>query len=272
MSENMRVYEQVRNVPKEALKAIGGGRLKGMSDINPMWRIKMLTEMFGICGIGWKIEIVDKRLEQGSANEIVCFVDINLYIKSEGEWSAPIPGMGGSSFVTMEKSGAYTSDECYKMAYTDAISVACKSLGFAADVYYANDRTKYTNQEDKPYQGNTPTSPPPSTQAQQITPDTFPQESINEDLAAIERESQATYGEPKSQQTSTVTPIGNFVSEGQVKMLYAKWSNSEYKSLTKPDFLELLSAQLAKNVTDIKFVERSDINKAIKWLDEHKAA
>jgi hypothetical protein len=149
MSENMSLYEKVRSVPKEALKAIGGGRLKGMSDINPMWRIKMLTESFGICGIGWKIEIVDRRLEKGSDDEIVCFVDINIYIKVDNVWSAPIPGMGGSSFVTKEKNGLYTSDECFKMAYTDAISVACKSLGFAADVYFANDRTKYTKQEDE---------------------------------------------------------------------------------------------------------------------------
>jgi hypothetical protein len=167
LSENMNIYEKVRSVPKEALKAIGGGRLKGMSDINPMWRIKMLTEVFGICGIGWKIEITDKRLENGSANEIVCFVDILLYVKVENEWSAPIPGMGGSSFVTQEKSGPYTSDECFKMAYTDAISVACKSLGFAADVYFANDRTKYTNQEDVNKQQPAPEtlSPPASLKA-----------------------------------------------------------------------------------------------------------
>lgn len=166
MSENMAIYEKVRNVPKEALKTIGGGRLKGMSDINPMWRIKMLTEVFGICGIGWKIEITDKRLERGEGVEVVCFVDINLYVKVDGEWSAPIPGMGGSSFVTLEKNGPFTSDECFKMAYTDAISVACKSLGFAADVYFANDRTKYSNQENqdganepqKPAQG-TPHNP-----------------------------------------------------------------------------------------------------------------
>lgn len=149
MNENMKIYEQVRAVPKEALKEIKGGRLKGMSDINPMWRLKKLTEMFGICGVGWKIEIVDKRLENGSHDQIVCFVDINLYIKVDGEWSAAIQGMGGSSFIAKESSGLFTSDECFKMAYTDAISVACKSLGFAADVYYANDRTKYTTQEEK---------------------------------------------------------------------------------------------------------------------------
>lgn len=144
--ENMELYEKVRSVPNEALKPIQGGRLKGMSDINPMWRIKLLTELFGICGIGWKIEVVDRRLEKGGSDEIACFVDINLYVKSDGEWSEAIPGMGGSSFVAKEKSGLYTSDECFKMAYTDAISVACKSLGFAADVYFASDRTKYTTQ------------------------------------------------------------------------------------------------------------------------------
>ena len=149
MIENMSIYEKVRSVPEEALKPIQGGRLKGMSDINPMWRLKMLTELFGICGIGWKIEITDKRLEHGSDNEIVCFVDINLYIKSDGEWSAPIPGMGGSSFVTKEARGLYTSDECFKMAYTDAISVACKSLGFAADVYFEKDRTKYNSKDNQ---------------------------------------------------------------------------------------------------------------------------
>lgn len=169
MNENMAVYEKVRSVPKEALKPINGGRLKGMSDINPMWRLKMLTELFGICGIGWKIEITDKRLEKGNGNEVVCFVDINLYIKVDGEWSAPIPGMGGSSFVTQEKSGPYTSDECFKMAYTDAISVACKSLGFAADVYFANDRTKYSGKgEDEKAEGkkksdNPQTDIPPAT-------------------------------------------------------------------------------------------------------------
>jgi hypothetical protein len=148
-NENMEVYNRVRSVPKEALKPINGGRLKGMSDINPMWRLKMLTEVFGICGIGWKVEITDRRLEKGHGDEVVCFVDINLYVKVDGEWSEPIPGMGGSSFVTQERNGLYTSDECFKMAYTDAISVSCKALGFAADVYFANDRTKYTQTESE---------------------------------------------------------------------------------------------------------------------------
>ena len=114
-----------------------------MTDINPMWRIKTLTEQFGVCGIGWKYVITDKRLEQGANGEIAAFVDIDLYVKVDGEWSEPIPGTGGSSFVAKERNGMYTSDECFKMALTDALSVACKALGFAADVYWEKDRTKY---------------------------------------------------------------------------------------------------------------------------------
>ena len=149
--ENLELYERVRRVPQEAKKAIKGGRLNGMTDINPMWRIKALTEQFGPCGIGWKYVITDKRLENGANGEIAAFLDIDLYIKADGQWSEAIPGTGGSSFVAKERNGLYTSDECYKMALTDAISVACKTLGMGADVYWEKDRTKYTAPEpEKP--------------------------------------------------------------------------------------------------------------------------
>lgn len=59
-------------------------------------------------------------------------------------------------FVNLEKDEPTTSDECFKMAYTDAVSVACKSLGFGADIYWQNDRTKY-NSEPKPDVKQTPT-------------------------------------------------------------------------------------------------------------------
>ena len=145
--ENLRIYEQVRSVPAEAKKNIGGGRLKGMTDINPMWRIKKLTEVFGVCGIGWKYEIVEKWIETAMAkDEITANVIINLYIRDEeGKWSDPIPGIGGSMLVASEQKGLYVNDECYKMALTDAISVACKALGMGADVYWEKDTTKYND-------------------------------------------------------------------------------------------------------------------------------
>lgn len=149
MKDNLTIYNTVRNPPQEALKTIRGGRLSGYTDINPMWRIKALTEQFGVCGIGWKYTITKQWTEQGANGEIAAFTNIDLYIKVGGEWSDAIPGTGGSSFIAKEKSGLYTSDECFKMSLTDAISVACKSLGFAADIYWNSDRSKYDRPEEQ---------------------------------------------------------------------------------------------------------------------------
>jgi hypothetical protein len=143
--DNLHIYNQARTVPQEALKEIKGGRLNGKSDINPMWRIKKLTELFGMCGVGWKYVITKQWLENGAGGEISAFVNIDLFVRVDGEWSEAIPGTGGSAFVANEKNGPYTSDECFKMALTDAISVACKALGFGADVYWDKDKTKYSN-------------------------------------------------------------------------------------------------------------------------------
>lgn len=147
--DNLTIYNEVRNVPDSAKRRIEAGRLKGKTDINPMWRIKALTEKFGPCGFGWKYVITDKRLEQGANGEVAAFLDIDLFVKADGVWSDAIPGTGGSAFVAKEKNGPYTSDECFKMALTDAISVACKVLGFGADVYWEADRSKYDKPKSK---------------------------------------------------------------------------------------------------------------------------
>lgn len=144
---NLVIYELARAVPPEAKKNINAGRLKGMTDINPMYRIKKLTELFGPCGIGWWYEITDKHFAADeTTKQVAAFVDILLFYKDpdSGETSRGIPGTGGASFVAQERNGPYMSDECYKMALTDAISVAAKALGIGADVYWDKDRSKYS--------------------------------------------------------------------------------------------------------------------------------
>ena len=158
--DNLEYWNRLRSVPKEALKTINAGRLKGMSDINPVFRLQAMAEAFGVCGIGWKYEIV-KQWTETFGNEIKGFCNINLYVKVDGMWSDAIPGTGGSSFVTMERNGAYVNDEVYKMALTDALSVAMKSLGVAADIYFAKGAdlgTKYAINEQAA-NGQLPTQP-----------------------------------------------------------------------------------------------------------------
>ena len=153
-NSNLSIYESVREVPKEAKKEIEAGRLKGKHDINPMWRIKKLTEVFGPAGFGWYTEIVRTWTEASESGEMAVFVDINLFVKKDGEWSRPIFGNGGNKLIANEKKYEngqtvyipYLDDDAYKKAYTDAISVAAKALGVGADVYFEKDKGKYASQ------------------------------------------------------------------------------------------------------------------------------
>lgn len=157
-TENMELYEKFRNCPADAQKPIAAGRLKGKTDINPMWRIKQLTEAFGPCGFGWLTKIKRTWIEEGNGGERTANVEIALKVKYNGEWSEEIPGIGGSMFVENESKGPYTDDECFKKAYTDAISVACKALGIAANIYYAKDPDSKYSVADS----NIPPAPAPA--------------------------------------------------------------------------------------------------------------
>lgn len=160
IDENMRFYVQVQDTPKEAQKSFNNGRFSG-TDINPMWRIKMLTQMFGPVGIGWWTENEKYVFEESEATgETAVFCTLQLrYVDPETkEVSHPVSGIGGNKFIVSQKTGKYCNDEAYKMAYTDALSIACKSLGFSHDIYYQNDRTKYTMSGDnQPEEQNKPT-------------------------------------------------------------------------------------------------------------------
>ena len=169
--DNLSIYERVRSVPAEAKKAIEAGRLKGKSDINPMWRIKKLTEVFGPVGFGWYTEVVKTWTEVDENSDVAVFVDINLFVKKDGEWSKPIYGNGGNKLISHERkyeSGTqvlvpYLDDDSYKKAYTDAISVAAKALGVGADVYFEKDVTKYdtAQSQSEPVQAQVAGTPVP---------------------------------------------------------------------------------------------------------------
>lgn len=145
-NKNLALYNRVREVPVEAKKDIQAGRLKGKTDINPLWRIQTLTREFGPAGIGWYTE-VEKQWTEECGNERAVYIKLNLYIKVDNTWSKPIEGFGGAMVVSNEKNGLYLDDDASKKAYTDAISQACRSLGIGADVYWANDATKYQQEK-----------------------------------------------------------------------------------------------------------------------------
>lgn len=150
MKDAISIYESLSRPPKDALKEIGGGKLKGMTDINPQWRYKVMTEKFGLIGVGWKYEVQKLWTEQGAGGEVLAFAQVAVFVKDGENWSDPIEGIGGSKLVALEKERPVSNDEGYKMAVTDAFSTALKMLGVAADIYAGRwDGSKYRDTPDQ---------------------------------------------------------------------------------------------------------------------------
>lgn len=213
---NLDLYNKLKVVPNEAIKPIQSGRLKGKSDINPMWRIRTMTEHFGVCGVGWKY-VITKQWTETYGTETKAYCNIDLFVKVDGQWSDAIQGTGGSSEVTMERNGSYVSDECYKMALTDALSVAMKALGVGADIYF--EKGKSTMDYSSKYD-------------------------MQEDLTKTQQQ------ETKTQQSSTAQCHPNDLNEGMeylsrcINKDNLIWVVQHYKPLTaNPQFMQAVSAK-----------------------------
>lgn len=141
-------YIKVSEPPKDALKTIGFGKLKGKFDISPQWRWEILTETYGMCGVGWKYEITNTITQDVQATgETLLFLFVNLYIKDGDVWSEPITGVGGDYIIQKDKNGIHGNDEAYKMALTDALGNAAKMIGVASNVYRGLcDGSKYSKE------------------------------------------------------------------------------------------------------------------------------
>ena len=165
-SDNLHIYKQVSSVPEDAQKPFESSWGKKLTEINGMWRIQKLTELFGPCGEGWFTEVTRQERVDFPNGEICVFTDINLYLKDTktGRWSKPIRGTGGNRLVLKNADGLFIDDEAYKKAYTDALGIACKALGFGADIYWGRNDSKYDS--------GTATTASPSAKASDSKPET----------------------------------------------------------------------------------------------------
>lgn len=137
--EKISIWNKYRDVPPEAQKKITGGRLNGMTDISPVWRMYCLTREFGPAGVGWRFDVTKETIFRETAEgsgEVIIIVEGELRYKTNDGWSEAVHGVGGSKLVAKERNGYYVDDEAHKKATTDALSVACRSLGIGANVYW----------------------------------------------------------------------------------------------------------------------------------------
>lgn len=141
---NLDYWNKVKQPPTTALKKIEFGYLKGKSDINPQWRLMAMTQAFGPVGHGWTYRIIRTWSESTPSGAVVCFSEVAVKTKIDGQWGEEFFGIGGSEIVEKNKNGLVHNDEGYKKATTDALGVAFKAVGVAADIYFGNyDGSKY---------------------------------------------------------------------------------------------------------------------------------
>jgi len=144
---SLEIWNRVCTPPPKVLTSIGGGRMKGMTSINPQWRFQVMTEVFGLVGVGWNFRVTKQWTHTDTLGQEALFVEVALKVLVNEEWSEDIYGVGGSMLIASESAGLRLSDEAYKMATTDALSVAMKQLGVGADIYlgnFSNADSKYT--------------------------------------------------------------------------------------------------------------------------------
>lgn len=133
--ENLKLYNAASHPPAWALRPIAGGPLKGKTDIKPAWRMRAITEIYGLCGFGWKYEIVKIWTEDSPDGQRMIYAQINMFVKYDEKWSDPIPGIGGSMSVEKGNNALRANDEGVKMAITDALSVCMRAIGIASAIY-----------------------------------------------------------------------------------------------------------------------------------------
>jgi len=142
--KNLEKWHQLARVPVERLKTIQFGALKGKSDINPQWRYKAMTEVYGECGKGWNHRLSDVQIVDGANGEVLIFVEVKVWAGDK-----EFTGVGGDKIVTKDKNGLRSNDEAMKMAYTDALGTALKYVGVASEIYEGNfDGSKYADPTD----------------------------------------------------------------------------------------------------------------------------
>lgn len=160
--DNLENWNKLRTPPEWAVKPITGGRLRGKTDINPQWRYKAMTEVYGPIGIGWKFTIDDVKIEEGSENQRMVFVTVSVSVKVNEEWSVPVSAIGGDFIIEKEQNGMHSNDEAMKMSTTDALGTALKYFGVASDIYEGGGRNTKYDRPANPYTPPLPKSPAPS--------------------------------------------------------------------------------------------------------------
>ena len=137
-----------RTDPKATKPFTRPGGFRG-TQIDPTWRLQMMTELFGPVGKGWGYEQMDWTI----AERMVFICARVWYIDPDSkEKCFTGPQWGGTEMVRRRNGIEVPDDECFKMSMTDAVGKCVLQLGLAADVYLGQfDDSKYREESEAFY-------------------------------------------------------------------------------------------------------------------------
>lgn len=140
---NMQLWNSVKVTAPHAVKAIIGKQYKGNSP-KPYWIIERATEMFGPCGIGWGVDVVNERFERFGSTESLHIALVRVWYMLDGK-RGQIEQMGQTRSSYETKDGKFIVDEdAPKKSVTDGMVKCLSMLGFAGDIFSGQwDDSKY---------------------------------------------------------------------------------------------------------------------------------
>jgi len=147
--DNLHLWNQLKRTDPKATKPFARpGGFRG-TQIDPTWRLQMMTEAFGPVGKGWGYEQVDWTI----AERMVFICARVWYLDPEtGEKCWTGPQWGGTEMVRRRNGIEAPDDECFKMSMTDAVGKCLLQLGLAADIYMGQfDDSKYREESEAYY-------------------------------------------------------------------------------------------------------------------------
>jgi hypothetical protein len=146
MNTNRAFWDKVKKTDPKRVKPITGKQYSGNSP-QPYYLVERMTDEFGMCGIGWGINILNERMERLADNEVLHVAVVELWYKHEGQ-TGSISQIGQTKACYKKKDGGLMVDEdAPKKSVTDALTKCMSYLGFAGDIFSGQwDDSKYVQE------------------------------------------------------------------------------------------------------------------------------
>ena len=152
--DNLALWNRLKRTDPRATKPFTrSGGFRG-TQIDPAWRLQMMTEAFGPVGQGWGYEQVE-----WTVIERMVFACVRAWYRdpATGEKCFTGPQWGGTELMRRRRDGGEEpNDEAFKMSVTDALGKCLLEVGLAADIYLGQfDDSKYREESEAYYVAKT---------------------------------------------------------------------------------------------------------------------